>query len=312
MDKYLEIGQIVNTFGIKGMVKVKPFSDDIRRFDKLKNVYIKKNSIEEKYIIEEVKYHKQMVLIKFKGIDKIEEAELLKNSYILINREDEEPLEEGVYYIVDLLGLDVYTDENILLGNLEDIYNTGSNDIYVVKDENGKQILLPGIPDVIKEVDIENKKIIVHLLKRTNLNMEDIMKFDVLTLFPEMFDILKSSVIGKALEKELIKVNLINIRDFSKDKHKKVDDTPYGGGAGMVIRPDVVYDAYCSIENRENVKVIYMSPQGKKLDQNKVEALSKEKHLVILCGHYEGIDQRVLDKIVDEEISIGDYVLTRW
>ena len=312
MDKYLEIGQIVNTFGIKGMVKVKPFSDDIRRFDKLKNVYIKKNSIEKKYIIEEVKYHKQMVLIKFKGIDKIEEAELLKNSYILINREDEEPLEEGVYYIVDLLGLDVYTDENILLGNLEDIYNTGSNDIYVVKDENGKQILLPGIPDVIKEVDIENKKIIVHLLKRTNLNMEDIMKFDVLTLFPEMFDILKSSVIGKALEKELIKVNLINIRDFSKDKHKKVDDTPYGGGAGMVIRPDVVYDAYCSIENRENVKVIYMSPQGKKLDQNKVEALSKEKHLVILCGHYEGIDQRVLNKIVDEEISIGDYVLTRW
>ena len=312
MDKYLEIGQIVNTFGIKGMVKVKPFSDDIRRFDKLKNVYIKKNSIEKKYIIEEVKYHKQMVLIKFKGIDKIEEAELLKNSYILINREDEEPLEEGVYYIVDLLGLDVYTDENILLGNLEDIYNTGSNDIYVVKDENGKQILLPGIPDVIKEVDIENKKIIVHLLKRTNLNMEDIMKFDVLTLFPEMFDILKSSVIGKALEKELIKVNLINIRDFSKDKHKKVDDTPYGGGAGMVIRPDVVYDAYCSIENRENAKVIYMSPQGKKLDQNKVEALSKEKHLVILCGHYEGIDQRVLDKIVDEEISIGDYVLTRW
>ncbi len=312
MDKYLEIGQIVNTFGIKGMVKVKPFSDDIRRFDKLKNVYIKKNSIEEKYIIEEVKYHKQMVLIKFKGIDKIEEAELLKNSYILINREDEEPLEEGVYYIVDLLGLDVYTDENILLGNLEDIYNTGSNDIYVVKDENGKQILLPGIPDVIKEVDIENKKIIVHLLKRTNLNMEDIMKFDVLTLFPEMFDILKSSVIGKALEKELIKVNLINIRDFSKDKHKKVDDTPYGGGAGMVIRPDVVYDAYRSIENRENAKVIYMSPQGKKLDQNKVEALSKEKHLVILCGHYEGIDQRVLNKIVDEEISIGDYVLTRW
>ena len=204
------------------------------------------------------------MLIKFKGIDKIEEAELLKNSYILINREDEEPLEEGVYYIVDLLGLDVYTDENILLGNLEDIYNTGSNDIYVVKDENGKQILLPGIPDVIKEVDIENKKIIVHLLKRTNLNMEDIMKFDVLTLFPEMFNCLNESILGRAIEKDLININLINIRDFSKDKHKKVDDTPYGGGAGMVIRPDVVYDAYCSIENRENVKVIYISEKSEK------------------------------------------------
>ena len=135
------------------------------------------------------------------------------------------------------------------------------------------------------------------------------MKFDVLTLFPEMFEILNQSIIGKAIEKELININLINIRDFSKDKHKKVDDTPYGGGAGMVMKPDVVYDAYQSIKDR-NAKVIYMSPQGKPLNQKKVEELSKENHLIILCGHYEGIDQRVLDKIVDEEISIGDYVLT--
>ena len=135
------------------------------------------------------------------------------------------------------------------------------------------------------------------------------MKFDVLTLFPEMFEILNHSIIGKAIEKDLIDINLINIRDFSKDKHKKVDDTPYGGGAGMVMKPDVVYDAYQSIKDR-NAKVIYMSPQGKLLNQKKVEELSKENHLIILCGHYEGIDQRVLDKIVDEEISIGDYVLT--
>ena len=135
------------------------------------------------------------------------------------------------------------------------------------------------------------------------------MKFDVLTLFPEMFESLKQSIIGKAEEKELIEINLINIRDFSKDKHKKVDDTPYGGGAGMVIRPDVVYDAYKSIKD-ENAKVIYLSPQGKVLKQKKVEQLSKEKHLILLCGHYEGIDQRVIDEIVDEEISIGDYVLT--
>ena len=135
------------------------------------------------------------------------------------------------------------------------------------------------------------------------------MKFDVLTLFPEMFEILNQSIIGKAIEKKLIDINLINIRDFSKDKHKKVDDTPYGGGAGMVMKPDVVYDAYKSIKDK-NAKVIYMSPQGKELNQKKVEELSKESHLIILCGHYEGIDQRVLDKIVDEEISIGDYVLT--
>ena len=135
------------------------------------------------------------------------------------------------------------------------------------------------------------------------------MKFDILTLFPEMFGALKSSILGKAIEKELININTINIRDFSKNKHKKVDDTPYGGGAGMVIRPDVVYDAYKSINNT-NAKVIYLSPQGKKLNQEKVKELSKEEHIILLCGHYEGIDQRVLDKIVTEEISIGDYVLT--
>lgn len=135
------------------------------------------------------------------------------------------------------------------------------------------------------------------------------MKFDVLTLFPEMFDCLNQSIIGRAVEKELIDINLVNIRDFSKDKHKKVDDTPYGGGAGMVMRPDVIYDAYQSVKDKK-AKVIYMSPQGRTLNQQKVENLSKESHLIILCGHYEGIDQRVLDKIVDEEISIGDYVLT--
>lgn len=135
------------------------------------------------------------------------------------------------------------------------------------------------------------------------------MKFDVLTLFPEMFEPLKQSIIGKAAEKKLIDIHLVNIRDFSKDKHKKVDDTPYGGGAGMVMRPDVVYEAYQSVK-QDQAKVIYMSPQGKKLDQQMVERLSKESHLIILCGHYEGIDQRVLDEIVEEEISIGDYVLT--
>lgn len=135
------------------------------------------------------------------------------------------------------------------------------------------------------------------------------MKFDVLTLFPEMFDLMKQSIIGRAMEKKLIEIHAVNMRDFSKDKHKKVDDTVYGGGAGMLIKPDIVYDAYQSVKS-EKAKVIYLSPQGKTLNQQKVLELAKEEHLILLCGHYEGIDQRVIDKIVDEEISIGDYVLT--
>lgn len=165
MTSELEIGQIVNTFGIKGEVKVKPFTDDIKRFDKLKKINIEQKNNKKEYEIENIKYHKDMVILKLKGIDQIEQAELLRNSYLKINRNEEEPLEENTYYIVDLLGLSVYTEEGILLGILDDIYNTGSNDIYVVKDELGKQTLLPAIQDVIKKIDIENQKIIVHVMK---------------------------------------------------------------------------------------------------------------------------------------------------
>ena len=135
------------------------------------------------------------------------------------------------------------------------------------------------------------------------------MKFDVLTLFPEMFEPLKQSIIKRATESEIININLVNIRDFSENRHNKVDDTPYGGGAGMLMKPDVVDRAYESVKS-EKSKVIYLSPQGRTLNQKIVKELSKEEHLILLCGHYEGIDQRVIDKIVDKEISIGDYVLT--
>ena len=164
MQEFLEIGQIVNTFGIKGMVKIKPFTDDINRFDDLEKIYIEKNNNKKEYEIEEVKYHKGMVLMKLKGVNTPEEAELLRNYYLKVKREDEPELEEGTYYIVDLIGLDVYSDDGKLLGKLDDIFNTGSNDIYVVKDELGKQILLPAISDFVKDINLEEKKIIVHIL----------------------------------------------------------------------------------------------------------------------------------------------------
>ena len=161
--KNLEIGQIVNTFGIKGFVKVNPWVNDITRFDDLKKVYIKIRK--EQREIEEVKYHKNQVLLKFKGIYTVEMANTYRNAILEIDRKDAIPLKKGQYFIADLLESEVYSDEGEKLGILDDIYNTGSNDIYVVKNELGKSILLPGIPDVIKEVDVENKKIIVHLLK---------------------------------------------------------------------------------------------------------------------------------------------------
>lgn len=139
------------------------------------------------------------------------------------------------------------------------------------------------------------------------------MKFDVLTLFPELFHaVLNESIIGRAQENKLIEINTINIRDFSKDKHKKVDDYPYGGGNGMVMMVQPVVDAYLSVVEKIDYKptVIYMSPQGRPLTQKVAGELMSYNHLILLCGHYEGIDERIIETMVDEEISIGDYVLT--
>ncbi|NLY47089.1 MAG: tRNA (guanosine(37)-N1)-methyltransferase TrmD [Tissierella sp.] len=136
------------------------------------------------------------------------------------------------------------------------------------------------------------------------------MKIDILTLFPEFFSSLSSwSIIGRAISENILNIDYINIRDYSKNKHKKVDDYSYGGGPGMLMTPEPIVDAIDSIKNN-NSRIIYLSPQGKKLNQNIVNRLSNEEHLVLLCGHYEGIDNRVISNYVHEEISIGDYVLT--
>lgn len=135
------------------------------------------------------------------------------------------------------------------------------------------------------------------------------MKIDILTLFPEMFDSFTSeSIIKRAIDDKKVKVKAHNFRDYAKNKHKKVDDTPYGGGNGMVLMCQPIFDAVEALK-KKNTKVILMSPQGKKYDQKKAYELSKEKHLLIICGHYEGFDERIRT-IADEEISIGDYVLT--
>ena len=139
------------------------------------------------------------------------------------------------------------------------------------------------------------------------------LKVDILTLFPEMFDaVLKNSIIGRAVEKGILEINCVQIRDFAFNKHRQVDDYPYGGGQGMVMQAEPIFLAYKSVcEGLDyKPKTIYMSPQGKTFRQSTAKRLSKERHLVILCGHYEGVDQRVLDEIVDAEVSLGDFVLT--
>ncbi len=136
------------------------------------------------------------------------------------------------------------------------------------------------------------------------------MKFTILTVYPESFSILDQAVTGRALKENKFECEIVNIRDFSLDKHGRTDDTPFGGGAGMVMTPQPIVSAIRAKDPNHNAKRIYLSPKGKTLKQNIVEDLAKEENLLILCGSFEGVDQRVIDLEIDEEISIGDYVLT--
>lgn len=136
------------------------------------------------------------------------------------------------------------------------------------------------------------------------------MKFDVLTLFPDFVNSIREySVIGRGINAEILEINIVDIRRFSLDKHKKVDDYPYGGGPGMVMTPQPLADSIKSVI-KENSHVIYLSPRGRVFNQKIAKEISNKDHVVLICGHYEGIDQRIIDKYVNEEISIGDYILT--
>lgn len=136
------------------------------------------------------------------------------------------------------------------------------------------------------------------------------MKIDILTLFPEMFSALKESILGRAQKQGKIQINIINIRDYTQDKHLKCDDYPFGGGAGMVMMAQPIGSAIEAVDPQHTARRIYLSPKGETLKQQKVFSLLSYDHLVLLCGHYEGVDQRAIDLYIDEEISIGDYVLT--
>lgn len=136
------------------------------------------------------------------------------------------------------------------------------------------------------------------------------MKIDVLTLFPEMFTPLKTSIIGRAVECGKLEINVVDIRDYTLDKHKKCDDAPFGGGAGMVMMPQPIASAIEAVDPEHTAKRIYLSPKGRTFNQKIVLEYSKNEHLLLLCGHYEGVDQRVIELFIDEELSIGDFVLT--
>ena len=164
MEGLLEVGQIVNTYGIKGYIKVNPLVDNNSQFEDFKVLYILQNKQLKELQVENVKYSKNQVLLKLKGIETIEQAEELRNYYLQAKRSDIK-LKEGAHFIVDLIGLEVYTEEGEVLGKIIDVLQPGANDVYIVENKSKKEILLPAIPDVVKKIDIDGKKMIIKLLE---------------------------------------------------------------------------------------------------------------------------------------------------
>ena len=164
MEDFFRVGVIANTHGIRGEVKIFPKTDDVKRFDYLKEAYIDARKEKIKVEVSNVRYFKNLVIVKFKDIDNINDIERYKGKDLLVTRENALPLEEGEYYLADIIGANVYTEDGILFGSLEDVIETGANLVYSVQHE-GKEVLLPVIDDCVKEVNVEEKKVIVHIMK---------------------------------------------------------------------------------------------------------------------------------------------------
>ena len=298
MEDLLRIGVVTTTHGIKGEVKVFPTTDDIKRFKKCDEVILITKEGNITLHVESVKYFKNIVILKFKEFNNINDVERFRKCDLMVTRDNALPLKEGQYYLCDVPGAVVInedTEEEI--GKVTDVMETGANNVFVIETKEGKEVLFPVIPDCIKKVDTK----------------EGIVRAHVMTLFPEMIEqAMNTSIMGRAMADGLISLQVMNIRDYTLNKHGKVDDYPYGGGAGMVMEAEPIYRCYeqiCS-EAGKRPRVIYLTPQGDVFSQKIAKDFSKEDVLVFLCGHYEGVDERVLEEIVTDCVSIGDYVLT--
>ena len=286
--QFLDSGKIVGTHGIKGEVRIDPWCDSPEFLCAFKKLWLDENGTE--FIEVKSRPHKNIALAKIKGVDTIEAAEKYRGKVVYINRDDIN-LAEGVHFVQDLIGLEVKDAGNgRVYGKISDVLRTGANDVYEIKDADGKTYLAPVINDVVKEINVNDGYV-----------------------FPEMFEpVLNGSIIGRAQKSGVLEIVCHQLRDYAFDKHKRVDDTPYGGGMGMLMKAEPIalcFEDICK-QIGKRPHFVYMSPQGKTLKQQRLRELADVENICILCGHYEGVDQRLLDEFIDEEISIGDYVLT--
>ena len=301
----VKIGKIVKPQGLKGEVKIQLSTNNLAVFNNLRAMYIGPSSAEIEYL----RLKDNFVIVKFKQINDIDKAELLRGKEVFVDKKDF-VLEQDNYLIEDLIDCSVYDENNNFIGKFVDVEQYGAADIWIIYAD-GRDYYVPFLKQIFTKVLPQQKIIIINkkAFDENKICQWEIMKIDILTLFPEMFAPLNESILKRAKQNNIIDVNLVNIRDFSLDPNKRCDDYCYGGGSGMLMTPQPLYDSIKSVL-KDNSTLIYLSPKGQTLNDKIATDLSKSDHLVLICGHYEGIDERILEIFKPKEISIGDYVLT--
>ena len=306
---YLECGKVLGAHGVRGVLKVESWCDTPRVLASQKRIFLAEGGefVERRVLSASVTG--PQVLMSIEGVYDRDEAISMKGVVMYLHRDDI-PLRPGQMLLADMIGLPV-TDAKtgVVLGKITEVTEVPRGLLYTIAPIRERCSIPP--PTSLSRASIAREDCWLHLFPAFLTDM----KFDILTLFPDMVSgVLSESIIGRAQAAGAISVECHNIRDYSTDKHRKTDDTPYGGGMGMVMTCQPIYDCYRHVRDRipegESVRVVYMSPKGALFNHTTALRLSEYDNLIILCGHYEGVDQRVLDEIVDEEISIGDYVLT--
>ncbi len=348
-DSLVAIGVIRKPHGVRGETSVEPWTHDPARFDKLQSVFLvspdEKTILSAP--IRSVRYHGPRVLLAFEGIDAPEEIRRYSSWSVEIPEEDRLETEEDEYYLYELENLEVVGPAGDTLGTVISVAEGGGGLLLTVRSEEGREFDLPFVKAICTEVDLEAGRIVADIPegldeieeapiadKRESRRragtlhdplppepkeeepprIEPELRVDVVSIFPPMFETIRNEgVVARAIKQNIIELNIWDLRDFTTDRHRSTDDEAYGGGAGMVMLAEPFFRCVEEIRRQAPAKtprVILMSPQGERFENATATRLGGHDWLIILCGRYEGVDERVRSSIVDEEISIGDYVLS--
>ena len=307
------MGHIAGAHGVRGWIKVVSYAESSAPLGGHSKWWVGEGETWREIAIAESAQHGSMLVARPNGVEDREAAQALKGLKVALARAALPPLQADELYLADLVGLEAINEAGDVLGKIVDVFSNGAHEVLRIRSSaesqasNSVERLVPWVPAIVREIDAGRRPCSV------GVGAGLVMQLHVITQFPQMFSaVTEYGVTRRAFEEKRWSLELWNPRDFASDAHRTIDGRPYGGGPGMVMMAEPIELALAAIEARmdEPAPVVYLSPQGALLDEAKVRVLGSSERLVLLCGRYEGIDERLVARCVDEEISIGDYVLS--